>query len=169
MEEKAHENLLASVSGYTGLSKEVQCASKERGEEESSIKKETIFFVFVTCFCKDHSKCPLYFTSRIYFFHLIMMGFCSEGSKELMYLYQLTENPQKGRQRLSNEKPHQTTNSFEVVPLPKVFKALGSGEEDLLVGSSVYLCNTQDIRLDENLTFEMKKEEFGSVGKASES
>lgn len=32
----------------------------------------------------------------------------------------------------------------------------------------MYLCNTQDIRLDENLTFEVKKEEFGSVGKQSE-
>lgn len=32
MEEKAQENLLASVLGSTDLSKEIQCASKEREE-----------------------------------------------------------------------------------------------------------------------------------------
>lgn len=63
-------------------------------------------------------------------------------------------------------------NTFEVFPLPKVFKALGIGEEGFPVGSSVYYCHSlmsQDIRLDENLTTEMKKEEFCSVKKQSES
>lgn len=46
MEEKAHENLLASVLGYTGLSKDVQHASKERGEESSIKKRNNILCIF---------------------------------------------------------------------------------------------------------------------------
>lgn len=54
-----------------------------------------------------------------------------------MYLHEFTENTQKGRQCLSKSEPHQTNDTFEVVPLPKVFKALGRREEDFLVGSCV--------------------------------
>lgn len=102
MEEKAHENLLASVLGYTNLSKDDQCASKERGEESSIKPPNDILCIFNLFLQGRHGKCPLHFTSRIEFFHLIRMGFCSDRSKELTYLHQLTENPQKGRQCLSN-------------------------------------------------------------------
>lgn len=86
-----------------------------------------------------------------------------------MNLHWLTENTQKGRQCLSKQKLHQITHTLKAVPLPKVFKALDSGGKDLLVGMSVYLQNTQSIRLNENLTFETKKEAFGSLRKRSES
>lgn len=86
-----------------------------------------------------------------------------------MNLHWLTENTQKGRQCLSKQKLHQITHTLKAVPLPKAFKALDSGGKDLLVGMSVYLQNTQSIRLNENLTFETKKEAFGSPGKQSES
>jgi len=45
---------------------------------------------------------PIILQKQNLFLSLDYDVFCSEGSKELLYLHQLTANPQKGRQCLSN-------------------------------------------------------------------
>lgn len=119
----AHENLLASVLGYTGLPKDVQCASKERGEE-SNIKKETLFFVFLTCLCKDRGKCPLYFTSRIYFFHLIMMFFAQVVQRNLRICTSSLKIRSKAGDAFQTKNPIKLTPPLKLSFCPRYSKPL---------------------------------------------